>query len=119
MKTVTIQIGNSDNKLPQNVWADFIEYTAKVCRPTLQHPQVHTHFEGGSSYDKKWQNSCWVLVCPDDYINVLRTHLGKAAAKFNQDSIAMSVADSTEFVEAITPELSGDNKVYLMGGRFS
>lgn len=98
MKTVSILIGNSDNKLTQHAWADFIEYVEKVCRATLQYPKVHTHFAGGSSYNTKWQNACWVFTCDDEHVKTVREYLGKAAYKFAQDSIAMSVADCTEFV---------------------
>ncbi|SRR6266699_3968918 len=64
MTTVVLQIGNSDDKLIQSEWVQFI---AEV-RKTIVHDVVThggaIHFEGFSLADMRWQNACWVVDLP-------------------------------------------------------
>jgi hypothetical protein len=85
MNTVTIQIGNSDDKLSQRVWADYVATCDQVI-----HNLVHeVHFFATSSNVDPWQNACWVVTVKDDSAaHSLRDELANKRALFDQDSIA-------------------------------
>ena len=88
MKTVTIQIGNTDDKLRQAEWAAFVldlESVVKRCCGQV-------HFCGFSAGDAPWQNHCVVADCND--LGWLQSVLGDLAAKYRQDSIAMTAGNT-------------------------
>jgi hypothetical protein len=85
VKTVTIQIGNSDDKLSQSKWADFIQ-ELKTISITCCH---QVHFTGNSHGDAPWQNFCIVAECDD--LGWIDVQLPILAKKYNQDSIACTV----------------------------
>ena len=90
MKTVVIQIGNSDNKLTQNEWAHF---AAAVDIAISGH--AHTiHFKGGSDWDAPWQNACWVCEVHEATIPALKVALRQDRINARQDSVAMLVGDT-------------------------
>lgn len=93
MKTVVIQIGNSDNKLTQNEWAHFAAYIHGVVSRNV----LNIHFKGGSDWDAPWQNACWVGQIHADGIPELRRQLSQERANWKQDSVAIVVGD-TEFI---------------------
>ena len=65
--TVTIQIGNSDDKLTQKQWANFVNEVRSLIVQTGE-----THFDGGSRNDARWQNFCWVVAVPLDHLEKLK-----------------------------------------------
>ena len=88
--TVTVQIGNSDDRLPQRRWWEFVR--------TVDHKiqrMGKVWFSGGSASDAPWQNYCWVadMWTMDD----LASFLKQTAAEFDQGSIALTVG-ATELV---------------------
>lgn len=93
MQTVVIQIGNSDNKLTQSEWADFIAtvHDAVMCLSR------EIHFSGGSTWSAPWQNACWVCIADNDGAYSLRQAMRVACERYRQDSIAMTFG-STEMV---------------------
>lgn len=93
MKTVIIQIGNTDNKLTQTEWAHFVE---AIRRLVTDHAR-RIHFGGGSSYDDPWQNACWVAEVTDSSIDAFRQALTETRNSFQQESVAFTVGE-TEFV---------------------
>lgn len=94
MITVVVQIGNSDDKLPQARWARFIYRVRSVCADAIA-----IHFSGGSHPDTIWQNYCIVGVASEQYwVDNLRNDLSKLATEFGQESIAMTIG-TTEFVK--------------------
>lgn len=97
MNTGIIQIGNSDDKLSQKEWAEFISNIDQV----LQNWQVGLHFHGYSLPDKPWQNACWVFEVDNDLMGLddLKAELAYIARQFRQDSIAVTLGD-TEFVKS-------------------
>lgn len=97
MKTGVIQIGNSDDKLSQTDWAQFIlDITLIVSRY-----RIHQHFNGFSAAESPWQNACWVIDIPDDrHLEMLHVEMGTIAQKYKQKSIALTVGD-TEFISGI------------------
>lgn len=93
MKTVIIQWGNSDNKLPQENWSDFCTLFKRLSKI------YETHFFGFSASDAPWQNGCWIFVITEDSeFNYIRQQLHSLCLTFNQESIAMTIADTTEFI---------------------
>ena len=86
METVTIQIGNSDNKLTQKQWSDFIRETRRV----VGRHCCHVHFDGAASFDSPWQNVCIVAEVQTIDKQPLCDALGEVRSKFYQDSAAVT-----------------------------
>ena len=93
MTTVTVLIGNTDNKLTQQEWAQFyMDVSGAVSREADR-----VQFSGSSPGFAPWQNACFVAVV--ERPERLRLALGALAAKWRQDSIAV-VCGETEFVRS-------------------
>ena len=90
-KTATIQIGNTDNKLTQIEWSD---YVSKVRNLVLELAQ-QIHFSGGSANWKKWQNFAWIIEINDEDSLILKNELILIRNEFNQDSIAWTEGVTT------------------------
>ncbi len=88
--TVVVQIGNSDDKLTQREWVQFIMDTRSLVNSLAQ-----IHFSGGSSPTAVWQNYC--IVAEARSLNDLRSRLADLATRYRQDSIALTLG-KTEFV---------------------
>lgn len=91
--TVTIQIGNSDDKLTQKEWAAFVMEVQDV----VQRFAVHVHFSGSSSTVAPWQNCCWILDVSEPEAESLRCRLVGIRRAFRQDSVAWTVGE-TQFI---------------------
>jgi hypothetical protein len=99
MDVAVIQIGNSDDKLTQERWSQFVS-------------EVHDfiigwgypiYFHGVSIGSAPWQNACWVFDVSEIFeqvsaIEILRHELARMCFMYNQDSIALTLGD-TEFVK--------------------
>jgi len=91
MKTLTIQIGNSDNKLTQLQWSYFCEAVDSV----VNYYTETIHFRGFSPGDTKWQNACWVVIVETDNKQAAMLHeLSCLAPRFLQDSIAVTIGET-------------------------
>jgi len=92
MNTVTVQIGNTDNKLTQAEWSDYVSdlrlVTSKRCGVV--------HFRGSSPSAAPWQNHCVVADCEN--IEVLNVELSALCEKYNQVSVAVTVG-ITKFIK--------------------
>lgn len=91
MKTVVIQIGNSDNKLTQSEWAHY----AERMRSAIAANVFRCHFSGGSDWDAPWQNACWVCELEAGKCGVLTEAVRKCREQFKQDSVAVTIGDTT------------------------
>ncbi len=80
--TVTIQIGNSDDKLSQAEWSEFV---AQV-RAAIMDQCNGVHFAGGSSNWERWQNFTWVIEITE--VKRLQQMLRGLREHFRQDSVA-------------------------------
>ena len=92
--TITIQIGNSDDKLTQREWADFISTVTQkigVIWPT------QIHFSGGSNINSPYQNYCWVLVIDSNVLGEIEKNLTLIRKHFRQDSVAITIGE-TKFI---------------------
>ena len=97
MKTATILIGNSDDKLGQSVWSSFVSDMQSL----IALNDFTVHFAGASMSTAPWQNACWVIGYDEEqadyFLAVLSDELGLLARQYNQDSIAL-VVGTTEFI---------------------
>lgn len=95
MLTITLQIGNSDDKLTQVEWADFVRTTGDA----ILAYKGHIHFCAGSDSQMPWQNFCWVFELENDVLVVeaLRKQVRLIREKYRQDSVAW-LAGVTRFV---------------------
>jgi hypothetical protein len=99
--TITICIGNSDDKLTQREWSNFVSETHDL----IVRSRYRIYFHGLSVGSAPWQNACWVLGLPITLeavlaLNALRLELSKLCKLYNQDGIAFVVGESN----LITPE---------------
>ncbi len=92
-----ITIGNSDDKLSQQRWAEFCREVDKV----LKGLRVPRYFHGYSLPNAPWQNAIWAVEMDEsDQVNIERVKelLRWVADRFKQDSIAWTQAPFTEFL---------------------
>ena len=92
MKTATVQIGNSDDKLTQKQWADFVAQIDEMIRRVGE-----IHFFGGAGNFSPWQNAAWVFNIEDEHIDYLESCLVDIRCKFKQDSVAVTYGE-TRFI---------------------
>ena len=93
---VYVSIGNSDDKLSQQEWHDFVNAVLK----TLIQASIQRHGVWFSLPQSQWQNACWCVEFDDAYPEPAvwaKRRLGELAAEYRQDSIAWAVAE-TEFI---------------------
>lgn len=90
MKTIVVQIGNSDDRLKQSEWHSF--YATVDFH--VQRNSTAVHFSGASGGAGLWQNACWVCVCESDGLDRLVTELEQLCQTYRQDSIALTVGDT-------------------------
>jgi hypothetical protein len=93
MKTVTVLIGNSDNKLTQDEWADFVNHIESIINAFNE----EMFFSGGSSTRERWQNYGFVFSIEEKLIGQLVSKLSKRRAEYKQDSVAW-VQGETKFI---------------------
>lgn len=82
--TAVIQIGNSDDKLPQAEWAKYVDDVNKI----INEWSTQVHFCGFSNSNTPWQNACWVVYVTEYQNNYLKEHLASCKLKYRQDAIA-------------------------------
>lgn len=102
---VYITIGNSDDKLSQERWSQFVSDVGGAVSRVAGLPGARMRGAWTSGNHLPWQNACWCLQLPDAdvHVEMLRSRLGQLARKYGQDSIAWAEA-ATEF---ITPAAVG------------
>lgn len=94
MKTITIQIGNSDDKLRQNHWHLFVD-SVKHAVESQRAEGVQIHFHGCSPSDAPWQNACWVFTLQIENFEPLQKRLNEIRDDFKQESIAWTEGETT------------------------
>lgn len=95
--TVTIQIGNTDNKLTQAEWSDFVKLVADYIEAYVENRAADIHFFASSAGHAPWQNAAWIVAITDEHAPALREDIGTARRKFRQDSAAWTTGE-TSFV---------------------
>jgi hypothetical protein len=90
MKTATILIGNSDDKLKQEAWSQF----ATRVNALVEAFSEHVYFSGASHPWATWQNSCWVFSIEEENLRLLKIKLIDVRRNYMQDSIALIEGDT-------------------------
>lgn len=89
MSYIVISIGNTDNKLTQQEWHDFVHYV----NDTLD-TYSKIHFFGGASNWERWQNVAWICEISESIDYILLSDKLKDIKKFyKQDSIFVQMGD--------------------------
>lgn len=92
--TFYISIGNSDDKLSQQEWAEFVTEV----HDAIDGSGAQVHGRWSSYPDAPWQNACWCIELTTAKVSWLRRCLATLAQKYRQDSIAWAEAPVTEFL---------------------
>ena len=82
--TVCIQIGNSDDRLSQLEWCEFVKETGKQ----IDRRADIIYFTGFSVPSAPWQNACWVFDIDSQESRLLWDNMNSLRDKFRQNSIA-------------------------------
>lgn len=84
MIDVTIQIGNSDNKLSQQDWAAFVKIVDSLVNGFAE----KVYFFGAPPNYAEWQNAAWVFSMDDDLKEKLKEKLTGRRKSYMQDAIS-------------------------------
>jgi hypothetical protein len=99
--TYYISIGNSDDKLTQARWAQFIY---EINEEVSNVPGVRLHGEWHSLPLAPWQNACWCIEVNQERhpgtIDHLKEHMARIARYYGQTSIAWAKAEM-EFIGGV------------------
>jgi len=93
MKTISVLIGNSDDKLSQVQWGLFVT----AFREIIQKHATTIHFFGAPPNWEPRQNACAVISCPGEGISALKADITAIREEFGQDSAAWAEG-TTEFI---------------------
>jgi hypothetical protein len=95
VSTVYVSVDNSDDKLSQQDWFQFVRTVFRF----LANEAHHVHGEWFSVPDSRYQNACvCVEFAPDAHLDNVRETLAHIAEQFEQDAIAWAVAVSTQMI---------------------
>lgn len=97
MKTVTVQIGNTDNKLTQQEWAHFVDEVGRAIIFHTSDIKDAIRFCAPSIGWSSWQNACWVFSCSTGGMISLADRLTAIRARYKQDFLAWTEG-KTEFI---------------------
>jgi hypothetical protein len=86
MTTVVIQVGNSDDKLTQKEWADFVDEMNGIVTGTLT-----MHFHGFCPGNMPWQNACWIGTGEEVAVKRMLDRIKDCRSRFKQDSVAVTL----------------------------
>lgn len=92
--TVYVSIGNSDDKLGQAGWSQYVTEVNGLVRD-------HAEFIYGEWYSEpssRYQNACIAAAVPDEIVGELRRALTSIRIAFQQDSVAWAEVPKTEFI---------------------
>jgi hypothetical protein len=94
---VYISIGNSDDKLTQRQWSEYIIEVKEY----LKNCKVKYHGDWYSLPSSPYQNACFCVEFNLGYIIIYKVKeaLGDIAHEFRQDSVAWVEATATEFIK--------------------
>lgn len=93
--THCILIGNTDDKLKQAEWSDYVHEVGAL----LAKYETARHFFGLPPTHAPWQNACWVVELEFQEIEIVKHKLRVIAARYRQDSVAV-ISGITEFVSS-------------------
>lgn len=91
--TITVQIGNSDDKLTQREWFEFHQRVRQYIRRDC----AKVHFDGAPIATAPWQNAAFVFEASAAQAMEIRMVLKSVRKSYRQDSIAWTEG-ATAFV---------------------
>ena len=84
--TVTINIGNSDNRLSQQEWSEYVNEVHTI----VEVMSSEVHFAGGSDCVASRQNACFVATVRADKYPKLEQWITGIRGKFRQEAAAIT-----------------------------
>jgi len=94
-KTITILIGNSDDKLTQKEWSLYVDEVDHAIRVKVYSNSEHSlHLTGAPETSSPYQNYCWVAVLTEPAIEELKETLSKIRKEYRQDGVAVVTGTS-------------------------
>lgn len=88
--TYTLQIGNSDDKLTQKEWSEFVEAVNDLVKKFAR----KIWFFGAPPNFAEWQNAAWVFAADNEDAGYIRHKVGIIRAMYQQDSVAWTVGET-------------------------
>lgn len=79
---ILVSIGNTDNKLTQQEWSQFVGAVGD----TLRSYETERHFFGGSETYAPWQNVCWLCLVNDHQLLEIKSRIRHLCDWYRQDS---------------------------------
>lgn len=100
MTIAYITIVNSDDKLTQKRWAEFVSTVDVAVTNTASMPGARIHGAWVSRSAGPSQNACWALELPTAaaHVGQLRTRLAGLARAFQPGCVAWAAARTTEML---------------------
>lgn len=95
--TITIQIGNTDDKLTQAEWSDYVTLVRDYIERYVEDRAANVLFFGASANYERCQNAAWVVSITVEHEPLLRDDISTARRKFRQVSAAWTTGE-TSFV---------------------
>lgn len=92
--TVYASIGNSDDKLTQREWSNFVSEMNTIIR----HYAIQIYGWWFSNTDAPWQNAVAAFLLDANKQDALRDELTQLRIIYKQDSVAWAVVNHTEFI---------------------
>jgi hypothetical protein len=99
-KTISVLIGNSDNKLSQKSWVKFIHEVGMAIYQ-INYRDDNKYFEGYSSPTSEHQNACWVFRLENEPFETIEKQLDdfyqvliNIKNEYGQDNIAVVIGES-------------------------
>lgn len=96
-KIVYISIGNSDNKLTQEEWANFQNDVHYIINDSVNYADSVIHGRWVSLPTDPWQNACWCVEYKHEGLSQ-KSRIANCARKYRQDSVSWAEAPETEFI---------------------
>ncbi len=90
---ISVMAGNSDNKLTQQEWSEFVNELGGI----LAVHEIERHFLGGSETYRPWQNVCWVCDINPKDLESLKAQLRESRIDYRQTSVCL-LAGKAEFI---------------------
>jgi hypothetical protein len=82
--TVTVQLGNTDNRLKQAEWHEFV----LAVKYAIEQSAESVHFFGAPANWDKLQNVAWVLALNNSQQQQLQLELKRIRKEFKQEAVA-------------------------------
>ena len=96
---VYISIGNSDNRLTQQEWVDYVAIVQRTILPAAD--RVHGNWR--SLPDEPFQNACWLIEIKPRTARSTKRDLAEIAHRYRQTSIAWATG-RTQFISGLCDE---------------